>query len=1097
MTKRFTLPRYIKWPLRILIAIMLLISLSLATGIWWLSTDSGQTSVRDTLQNQLSKEMGFNIQMSGLQFQFPLTASIATLSLSDAQGPWLNANNVKVHLIPTPGMQESLVIRHVSVAAIKLLRTPQSPAHTTPTANASERNGMDVSVLGLEVKELSIAPVISGFESELLASFKGKLNWSAASEVLHMQITSSIKSGLPKLESGKLVVKGNVPAKENVVEITSMDFTHPKLHASGSGQLNLETNEIHASIASEKVALEQWLMEIKGEAKIDATIDGTLDQPALHATIHSKNVSYLTHTIADAETKLTGAMREHQWRGDMALKTSEADTAQLDYVWSAPELQLNNINAMYQGSTLAGKISIHTESLLADGTLKADIPAIEKFAAYLPEPVSGKAKIVATLSAPEAAQAAKVAMDLKQLEVRGANITTAHVDMDFADVNTPTPHSVNVTLADATYDDMALSKLSLTANENSQQWHAELDAKGNAKEDFTLHTVGNISNKTANQWDVILSTFSGTYKDIGVSSDDAINIALGDTKQSIAAPKLKIGHGDFSLHAMRENQNIAATLLGNHLTQKEFGLDLPDEFKQALTKFTLKLSGTMQSPEAHLEADVSGVKLHSKSTAATINATAVVKNNRAELHATVKDASLLDSQLNVSMPVNFSLEPFNLSADEQASIQGDAHLALDVSALSNLLLSSAHSLQGAMEGDLTLSGKLEKPLVNGTIQLKGGHYKYLPLSIQLQQVQATITAANQRFTLTEFRAEDSKGHRITAEGNADISSLEALTYTLKLRAKELALINHPNARGSITGDVSLAGNKQAGTMTGTLETDELNIRLPDRFADNVPELNVVETIPKTNEEAPTASSDATAYPINLDMTLKAENKVFVRGWGVDAELQGKLHLTGSLSDPEIEGKLSTIRGRYEEFGKQFKLKTAELVFEGDMPPSPYLNIVASITESGTEIRPVISGPMLEPALKIESTPSLPQEEALSVLLFGKDSTKISAIQAAQLANSLRKLSGKGGSGFDPLGTVKDAIGVDDISINNDSTDASGTSVGVGKYLADGVYLEVERGAQSASGKARIEVEVTPSISVESSTGASGDNSVGVNWKHDY
>ncbi|MDP1671462.1 MAG: translocation/assembly module TamB domain-containing protein, partial [Alphaproteobacteria bacterium] len=90
---------------------------------------------------------------------------------------------------------------------------------------------------------------------------------------------------------------------------------------------------------------------------------------------------------------------------------------------------------------------------------------------------------------------------------------------------------------------------------------------------------------------------------------------------------------------------------------------------------------------------------------------------------------------------------------------------------------------------------------------------------------------------------------------------------------------------------------------------------------------------------------------------------------------------------------------------------------------------------------------------------------------------------------------KGGPGFDPAGTVRNLLGLDDFSINGSGENGEGATVGVGKYIGDKIYLEVESGA--GSGKASVEVEVTPNISVESVTGATGENSVGVNWKHDY
>jgi autotransporter translocation and assembly factor TamB len=59
-------------------------------------------------------------------------------------------------------------------------------------------------------------------------------------------------------------------------------------------------------------------------------------------------------------------------------------------------------------------------------------------------------------------------------------------------------------------------------------------------------------------------------------------------------------------------------------------------------------------------------------------------------------------------------------------------------------------------------------------------------------------------------------------------------------------------------------------------------------------------------------------------------------------------------------------------------------------------------------------------------------------------------------------------------------------------------VSVGKYLADGVYIEVERGAGEGSRMSTtLEVEVLPDVRVEGGTTETGGSEVGVKWKWDY
>lgn len=59
------------------------------------------------------------------------------------------------------------------------------------------------------------------------------------------------------------------------------------------------------------------------------------------------------------------------------------------------------------------------------------------------------------------------------------------------------------------------------------------------------------------------------------------------------------------------------------------------------------------------------------------------------------------------------------------------------------------------------------------------------------------------------------------------------------------------------------------------------------------------------------------------------------------------------------------------------------------------------------------------------------------------------------------------------------------------------SIGTGKYLGEGVYLEVERGLGPGSARGRVEVEVTPRITVETEVGGNLGPGIGIKWKRNY
>ena len=85
--------------------------------------------------------------------------------------------------------------------------------------------------------------------------------------------------------------------------------------------------------------------------------------------------------------------------------------------------------------------------------------------------------------------------------------------------------------------------------------------------------------------------------------------------------------------------------------------------------------------------------------------------------------------------------------------------------------------------------------------------------------------------------------------------------------------------------------------------------------------------------------------------------------------------------------------------------------------------------------------------------------------------------------------------FDPLAEIRELTGLDDIRIN--SNEDGETTVGAGKYLTDEVYLEFESGSGDNNSAANLEIELTPSITLESQIGEDSQAGAGVFWEWDY
>ena len=114
-----------------------------------------------------------------------------------------------------------------------------------------------------------------------------------------------------------------------------------------------------------------------------------------------------------------------------------------------------------------------------------------------------------------------------------------------------------------------------------------------------------------------------------------------------------------------------------------------------------------------------------------------------------------------------------------------------------------------------------------------------------------------------------------------------------------------------------------------------------------------------------------------------------------------------------------------------------------------------------------------------------------VLLFGRNLTEITPLQAVQLASAAATLAGRGG-GF--VGSLRERLGVDDLDVTTDED--GNAALRVGAYLSDNLYTDVEVNSQ---GETRIDLnlDITESLTARGSVKSDGETSLGIFFERDY
>ena len=322
--------------------------------------------------------------------------------------------------------------------------------------------------------------------------------------------------------------------------------------------------------------------------------------------------------------------------------------------------------------------------------------------------------------------------------------------------------------------------------------------------------------------------------------------------------------------------------------------------------------------------------------------------------------------------------------------------------------------------------------------------------------------------------------------------LDALAYAFDARLDDCRLLRMDLIQGTASGDLGFSGSPSSGmSLQGFLTLDPSQVRIPKSMPADVTLIEVRE-INTNATEKPKAALPA-PLRVALDLGVHIPARMSVQGRGLDSEWSGGLHIQGSHDKPAVSGEMTLLRGKLEFLDRVFDLTKGSLNFNGDSPPNPFLDVVGEVLVLETQIQVHLTGSARSPRLTLSSVPSLPQDELLALILFGRSTRQISPLQAVRLAQAAAEMTGVGTTP-DILSGLKSSLGLQEVEVSRDEED--NTSVGIGGYVGGKYYIRTERSV-SGKDKTKVEVQLTPKISVETEIGADSHEGGGINWKHDY
>jgi translocation and assembly module TamB len=416
----------------------------------------------------------------------------------------------------------------------------------------------------------------------------------------------------------------------------------------------------------------------------------------------------------------------------------------------------------------------------------------------------------------------------------------------------------------------------------------------------------------------------------------------------------------------------------------------------------------------------------------------------------------------------------------------DGEFALGVSDLAWVesvtpTLSEPH---GVLNGRITIAGTQAAPLLTGRLQLADAGFALPEYGLVITDLELTLqNLANNEFIL-DGRASSGAGTLAMSTTLSNLST-EDRKVTAEITGTDFSVINTSYARANISPQLQLAFADQELTVSGAIILPLVDLDLEAMFAtagrDGVDVSRDVVVLNATEEDAVASGRQTIAVPLHADISLLLGDSVRLRGYGLNTRLNGELALEQAPNRPVlVYGELGIPEGSFEIYNQVLNARDGRLMFFGN-PANPVVNIRAFRETNDAEVGMLLSGSIKNMQGTLYSSPDLPEDEILSLLITGKSFNNINDQDGSALLGAIANFGLVGSSGL--TSKVSSRLGFDSFSVGGGST-LQDSALGLGKYLTPDLLMRYKIGLFDRQSALSIDYNLTEHIKLEVETGIS-------------
>jgi len=926
--------------------------------------------------------------------------------------------------------------------------------------------------------------------------------------------TAGLKTGIEvadQISHGIIGFQGNVKrGLDESVRLTQSKLTFP------IGSLSL-----NATLKPDKKIMVNWMLDVprladlsgplkqnlRGELVLKGRAFGPMQSPKLFINTVANNLGFGETEIRNLKliTDVRNVAKAPMGSIDlMANLLGQTGTFTTDFSLNQrkDKLKLKRINLEALKTSLTGDLEVFLKKKLIEGYLKGEIESFSRISRLIKKDLSGNVDFNVSLYR-DKGQSARFMVAAKDIELNDevkASLKKFKVAGTVSDVLRKPAIKAKLALVDARQADKVLNKMDAGIEGSLKRVLWNIDLLANLGKPVALKAAGGVN-------------IEENFKRLGLNKLEAraANIPirlLQPARFSQKGKKLELSNLVLGIKDGKiiGNGKFGGKSFDGKLSIEKLPLSLASAIDPTLAltghlNVDAELSGTASSPNGKVQVRLRDFIVPGSKSAGLGKAGADL-NADWKLGKVQIDGSMFQpkvGKINLKGSAPLELDPITLKIDlpKTKPISGNVDGSFDLSFANDILSASGNRVQGKIKIKAGASGSINKINFSSDVSMQKAQFENTQFGTLISDINLLLKADNKGLKINRFTAKTPNNGAIKISGSVNRESDGKIFTDVSINSKQAQMVALDYLTAQVSSNIKAKGFLDDMKLGGVIKIDRAEIRIPENLPPSVVALEITEKTDDSVDNSEMKSEQEKEKPpfmATLDLAIKAPRRIFVRGRGLETEMQSNIRVTGTTNDPNINGGLSMRRGTMELLGRQLTFNKGAVNLDGVPKLEPTLDFNADIEAKEWIIHAGVTGPASQPGIALTSTPELPQDEVLARLLFGKSAGAITPLEAVQLGNAAAELAGLTSSGPGIVDQVRGALGLDTLKFEGGL--GTGTQVEAGRYVAEGVYVGVKQGADPNSTGVVVQVEVSDKVKLQSSM-TNNDSNVGVNMGWDY